>query len=262
MIRRILVALSAAALAVTVFAAPANAGVITCTWSSIAWVNGGSNWGAGKFCGNSSNFLIQTDDTRSDGYCVHGEAYDLTSGWTFVPNSESCGPVRTQTPVYSGPVTDVRVVRGDPLGCASGSGNCNGVGVNYFTLRHFASLATNAVPAKLTAYETAPTAPDTVDSTACLSGHLCVYTDANYGGLFQQWQNPAPGSCITLTGSFNNTISSLQNNLSRTVTAKLGGCTDSTHWTFNAGQHASNLNAPPFWPYWNDSISSIVINSQ
>jgi hypothetical protein len=112
---------------------PAHASLV-CNWSSISWQTGGSTWGAGKFCGGSISFAVQTDDRLTDGYCVHAEAYE-SPYWHYVPNTQSCGSPVTSS-VDGGAVSEVRLIRGDPRHCITADPGtaCNGIGVNYFTL--------------------------------------------------------------------------------------------------------------------------------
>jgi hypothetical protein len=136
-IKRILVVLGIATVSLVVAGTPAHA--LTCNWSAIPWNTGGSTWGAAKFCGGSTTWQIQSDDRQTDGYCVHGEAYDYMPwgvyAWEYIPNSESCGAVRTSSQ-ESGAAKEIRLVRGDTTHCIR-DGTCNGIGVNYFTIIRF-----------------------------------------------------------------------------------------------------------------------------
>lgn len=101
-----------------------------CSWAGIVWVSVG--WGRAKYCRVSTiaPFQAMTQDTRTDGWCVHVEYRTLDGTWHEAPGSQSCGaPAISAGFAPNSPVVEVRLIRG-----STAPPWRRGVGVNYSTL--------------------------------------------------------------------------------------------------------------------------------
>lgn len=97
----------------------------------------------------------------------------------------------------------------------------------------------------------------------CIHGDFCMYTDSNYSGLQLTWFWPT--GCWNTTGTFNNSISSFHNYTESVATIfDAPGCPPITpripHYSFAPPADIKNLNALPYWPFWNDVVSSVLFS--
>lgn len=132
-----LLAMTAAALGLAVLVNPGAAfAVDTC----INHVTHTTTWGSGRTCiklyhrdGYDEYAVdVRTDDTLTDGYCVHAEMKIGSNPWfrlmypDTIVDSESCGPVQDTGLFYAASqLTEIRLVRGT---------GGDGIGINYMTI--------------------------------------------------------------------------------------------------------------------------------
>jgi hypothetical protein len=101
-------------------------------------------------------------------------------------------------------------------------------------------------------------------TTPCIHGEFCIYTDSNYSGQQLTWLWPT--GCWNLTNQFNNTMSSFHwyGDVPATV-YDAANCPPISkhlpHYSFPPPADIKNLNALPYWPVWNDAVSSVYFGT-
>lgn len=99
-------------------------------------------------------------------------------------------------------------------------------------------------------------------SYSCPADALCVYEHANGGGLRTYWGGDWSGTCWNMIPSWNDRVSSIQNNMSKSATFHRDASCPAYDWeAFEVLQNQSSTTGDGNFPSaMNDTISSIHFN--
>lgn len=71
---------------------------------------------------------------------------------------------------------------------------------------------------------------------------VCLWTNINYSGSGYSWTIITIGQCYNLYGTFQDSVSSVQNNVGKVLRLyRDGNCTGGSYWPVSAYQHVSCL---------------------